>query len=152
MKKLLFVALGLGLGILLDQRNKKKLISPVKPLKVVSKFGKRLDPFNHSVTEFHNGIDIIAPTGTPVKAVSSGLVHTWYDDLNGFALKIKAKNGFTYGYAHLSKIMVRDLVNVKSGQIIALAGSTGKATGSHLHFTVTDPGGNKVDPLKYISA
>lgn len=129
---------------------KKKFISPVSPLKITSKFGKRADPYNVQNYTMHTGVDIYAPSGTPIKAAASGRVHIWTDELSGNAIKIKAKNGYTFGYAHLSKFKVKDLQSVEAGQIIALSGTTGHSTGPHLHFNIRDASGKYLDPAKYI--
>jgi murein DD-endopeptidase MepM/ murein hydrolase activator NlpD len=141
---LLFLA-----GLLL-KKTTKQFSSPVTPLKITSKFGKREDPFNVLNYTIHTGVDIYAPLGTPVKAANSGRVHIWTDELSGNAIKIKDKNGFTFGYAHLSKILVKDLQSVVAGQIIGLSGSTGHSTGPHLHFNIRDNTGKYLDPEKYI--
>jgi murein DD-endopeptidase len=63
---------------------------------------------------------------------------------------IKHSNGYKTGYAHLTRALVKKGDHIKQGHVIALSGNTGKSTGAHLHFTLTDPSGAKVDPQKTI--
>lgn len=99
----------------------------------------------------HTGIDITAPTGTPVMAAGSGqIVWTGYglyrgypDPSDPYGLAIAIAHDFGYGieplytlYAHLSEIIVIEGQRVEAGDIIGLSGSTGFATGPHLHFEV----------------
>lgn len=140
----------LVLASLLLKKQVKQFIAPVSPLKITSDFGKRADPFNVNNYTIHNGVDIYAPLGTPVKASVSGRVHIWTDDINGKGIKIKDKNGYTFAYIHLSDFKVKDLQSVVAGQIIGLSGNTGHSTGAHLHFSIRDNTGKYLDPAKYI--
>ncbi len=98
----------------------------------------------------HYGVDFAAPPGTPVKAVADGKVEKagWYGG-NGRFVKIRHDRVYETGYAHLSRIArgLRAGANVKKGQIIGYVGSSGLATGPHLHFAMYR-GGKYVDPLK----
>ncbi|HSH66841.1 MAG TPA: M23 family metallopeptidase [Bacteroidia bacterium] len=150
-------------GILL-YRHRKKIKSAVedtmdkaqkwlKPVtaKITSKFGYRTDPKTGKPNEFHNGIDLAVPSGTPVKSPMNGIV----DAVNsggpgGNELIVKHSNGYKTGYAHLTKSMVKKGDKIQQGQVIALTGNSGKSTGPHLHFTLTDPSGAKIDPQKII--
>ena len=89
-------------------------------------------------TSYHLGIDIAAATGTPVAASDSGTVvyAGWIDGGYGNLVEIDHNNGYATLYAHLSAIYVSCGQNVFQGQTIAAAGSTGRSTGSHLHFEV----------------
>ena len=147
MNKLLIVLVGVGLGLCL---RKIKYIAPVSPLIITSKFGKRIKPYDHSQAEIHNGIDIKAVTGTPVKAATNGIATVWSDKINGNGIKIKADNGLTFGYAHLSKSLIKNGEKVKAGQIIALTGNTGRSTGAHLHFSIKDKTGHYLNPSLYV--
>lgn len=114
-----------------------------------SKYGTRTHPIS-GVKKFHNGIDIAAPTGTPIIAPADGTVESvWFDSLNGNAIKIKHSN-HTTGYAHLSKTNVTKGQKVKQGAKIGEVGSTGGSTGPHLHLTVKDSAGKTIDPLSVL--
>jgi murein DD-endopeptidase MepM/ murein hydrolase activator NlpD len=116
-----------------------------------SKFGTRIHPIT-GVESFHNGIDIAAPTGTPVYAPADGVVEgTSNTTKGGLQMVLRHNNGMKTGYAHLSKRIATLGDRVKRGDIIAEVGNTGASTGPHLHFTVTDTMGKKVDPLTYLA-
>ncbi|HSH66346.1 MAG TPA: M23 family metallopeptidase [Bacteroidia bacterium] len=166
--KKFYWGIGIGLTVLVTgillYRHRKKIKSRIedtvnkaenwlKPVaaKITSKFGHRIDPKTGKPNEFHNGIDLAVPSGTPIKSPMNGVV----DAINsggpgGNELIVKHSNGFKTGYAHLTKTMVKKGDKIQQGQVIALSGNTGKSTGPHLHFTVTDPSGAKVDPQKLI--
>lgn len=117
---------------------------------ISSGFGSRVSPFNGS-NEFHDGVDISAPTGTPVTASADGVVTlagSFYD--LGNAITIEHGYGFISRYGHLSKVMVHPGQTVKIGQKIGVVGSTGRSTGPHLHYEVAI-NGSKVDPVKYLN-
>jgi len=123
-----------------------------KPLegKITSKFGYRIHPITKAST-FHNGIDITAPIGTKIYAPYTGFIQTILtNSAGGLQMKVKHSNGFITGYAHLSDVVFPIGTKVRKGQIIAYSGNTGKVTGPHLHFTLTDSTGTKVDPEKFI--
>ena len=98
----------------------------------------------------HYGVDFAAPPGTPVRAVADGKVEKagWYGG-NGRFVKIRHDRLYETGYAHLSRIArgVRAGAHVKKGQVIGYVGSTGLATGPHLHFALYRAG-KYIDPLK----
>ena len=128
-----------------------EMIVPVTG-KITSPFGWRIHPIKKS-RKFHNGVDIAAKLGTPVKAPADGKVDTVWNDTTyggGLSLIIKHYNGFKTGYCHLSEQLVKSGQIVKQGEIIAKVGSTGASTGPHLHFTLTNFAGEKVDPTKEI--
>jgi murein DD-endopeptidase MepM/ murein hydrolase activator NlpD len=128
-----------------------EMIVPVTG-KITSPFGWRNHPIKKS-RKFHNGVDIAAKLGTPVKAPADGKVDTVWNDTTyggGLSLIVKHYNGFKTGYCHLSEQLVKSGQIVKQGEIIAKVGSTGASTGPHLHFTLTNFAGEKVDPTKEI--
>lgn len=94
-------------------------------------------------TSYHLGIDIAAAEGTPVYASDSGTViyAGWNDTGYGYMIEIDHNNGYQTLYAHLSALYIRCGSSVFQGTTIAAAGSTGKSTGSHLHFEVRLNGG-----------
>ncbi|MBM3817758.1 MAG: M23 family metallopeptidase [Acidimicrobiia bacterium] len=98
----------------------------------------------------HRGVDYGAPTGAPVVAVSSGtVVSATYDDTNGRMVRLRHASGYQSYYLHLSAFAagVRAGARVEQGQTIGLVGSTGLATGPHLHYGLQKNGG-WVDPLR----
>jgi len=102
-------------------------------------------------TDPHLGMDIAAPTGTPVMATADGVVmfSGWTDD-GGYVLIIKHDYGFSSVYKHNEVNLVSPLEKVSKGQVIALLGNTGKITsGAHLHFEIWQD--NKpIDPIMYL--
>jgi len=112
-------------------------------------FGWRRDPIDGS-REFHKGVDIVAPNGTPVRASADGLV-TAAGRMAGYGSMIHLAHGYGMGtrYGHLSRLMVTPGQRVKRGDVIGLVGSTGRSTGPHLHYEVFRTG-VQVDPRKYL--
>lgn len=103
-----------------------------------SNFGYRVDPLTRKQNAFHSGIDIAAPTGTPVSASQAGVIHQASFNKGGYGNLIiieHAKDFATY-YGHLSRIDVKVGDKVKKGDKIGAVGMTGAATGPHLHFEV----------------
>jgi murein DD-endopeptidase MepM/ murein hydrolase activator NlpD len=85
---------------------------------------------------FHNGIDMRAPTGTPVWAVKSGSVHYTLESAGGLVAYLSAVDGNVYYYAHMSEIIGGGDRGVGKGEPIGRVGQTGNATGPHLHFEI----------------
>jgi len=114
-----------------------------------SHFGYRRDPFTGRV-EFHEGVDIRAPLGTPVRATADGKV-IYVGKLEGYGktVIVEHRYGFRTLYAHLSKATVQPGEPVRSGQVIGYVGSTGRSMGPHLHYEVWR-GSEKENPIKYI--
>lgn len=105
-----------------------------------SNFGWRLDPFSGKKT-FHEGVDFMAETGTPIMAAAGGVVvYSDYHPQYGNMVTIDHGNGMMSRYAHASKRLVKMDDIVLQGQKIAEVGSTGRSTGSHLHFEVLNNG------------
>ena len=167
-RKQIYWGLGITAGIvtigILVHKNKKKLkevadaaldkahnwLRPVAA-KISSGFGYRTDPKTGKPKEFHNGIDLVVPVGTQIKSPMAGVVFSISTTGDGGnQIILQHTNGYKTGYAHLSKIMVKKGDKIKQGDIIGLSGNTGKSTGPHLHFTLTDASGAKVDPQKMI--
>ncbi len=95
--------------------------------------------FINPVYSFHNGIDIDAEVGDPIKAALEGTISGVGDNgkyAYGKWITIKHENGLTTLYGHLSVQSIRVGQKVKTGETIGYAGNTGYSTGSHLHFTV----------------
>lgn len=132
---------------------KEKAESWLQPVvaKITSKFGYRTDPKTGKQNAFHNGIDLAVPVGTQIKSPMPGVVFALNSGGDGGnEIIIKHDNGYKTGYAHLSKQLVKKGDKIKQGDVIGLSGNTGKSTGPHLHLTLTDPSGAKVDPQKMI--
>jgi murein DD-endopeptidase MepM/ murein hydrolase activator NlpD len=112
---------------------------------ITSPFGWRSNPFGGG-PEFHQGLDIAAPSGTPVTAAAAGTVimAQWYGGYGNYIL-IDHGGGYSTGYGHLSAIYVSSGQVVQRGQAIGAVGSTGQSTGPHLHFEVRIAG-KPVDP------
>lgn len=110
------------------------LASPVEFSRVSSGFAMRFHPI-HKTWRAHLGTDFAAPTGTPVRTVGDGVVE-FAGVQNGFGnvVFIKHRNQHVTVYAHLSRIGVKKGESVSQGQTIGAVGSTGWATGPHLHF------------------
>ena len=87
--------------------------------------------------EFHSGTDFAAPVGTPVRAAKSGrIVQAGYNDLAGNYVEIRHFFGFSTFYAHLDTMAVRRGAFVFRGGRIGTVGTSGRATGPHVHFEV----------------
>jgi murein DD-endopeptidase MepM/ murein hydrolase activator NlpD len=106
------------------------------------------DGFGPRGARFHTGIDLPAPAGTPVAAAGYGCVESagWNPDGYGNLVVIGHRLGMTSWYAHLQRITVRPGTCLRAGDRIGLVGSTGAATGPHLHFELRLRGA-AVDPL-----
>lgn len=108
---------------------------PVKGY-VSSGIGMRRDPWTKQ-PEFHSGLDIPKPIGTPIHAPADGaVVYAGSSNGNGKSLILDHGEGITTLYAHLSKIHVKTGQRVSKGQVIANVGNTGKSTNPHLHYEV----------------
>lgn len=123
------------------------LSSPVAYSRVSSGFAMRFHPVLKQ-RHAHLGTDFVASTGTPARTVGDGVV-TFAGVQNGYGnvVFIKHRGDTETVYAHLSKLMVRQGERVDQGQTIGLVGSTGWATGPHLHFEVRNNGVQQ-DPMK----
>lgn len=105
----------------------------------------------------HGGIDLVAPTGTPVYATQDGTVvsakYGGWDKSYGNMVAIYHGNGNYTNHAHLSKIKVKVGQKVKAGTLIGLCGSSGNSTGSHLHYEIhLGKKWNRIDPKPYLDA
>jgi len=124
--------------------------SPTMDGWISSLFGMRTDPMTGK-KEFHGGIDYAGKNGSPILAVASGIV-TWSGIRYGYGkmVEINHGNGYQTRYAHNKKNLVVVGQKVDKGQIIGLMGSSGRSTGTHVHFEVVNDG-KTVNPKKYIS-
>lgn len=118
--------------------------------RITTEFGWRPNPFNKARWEYHEGLDIAASYGTPVKAAGAGkVVFAGWKPAYGRTVVINHGYGYTSQYAHNSSIAVRVGEVVKRGQVIARVGNTGRSTGPHLDFRITY-NGRFVDPRKIL--
>ncbi|MCB1518060.1 MAG: M23 family metallopeptidase [Hyphomicrobiaceae bacterium] len=113
-----------------------------------SRFGWRIHPISGK-RQLHAGVDLAAPTGTPIYASGDGIIERaqWVSGYGRY-IKIKHVNGYETAYGHMSRFAdgMEPGVRVHQGQIIGYVGSTGYSTGPHLHFEIRI-NGNPVDPL-----
>ncbi len=99
-------------------------------------YGQRSDPFSGEGA-MHTGIDISAPVGTPVKATGDGVViHSSWNGGYGRCVIVDHGNGYQTWYAHLSRMDVMEGQEIRQGEIVGRVGTTGRATGPHLHYEV----------------
>lgn len=114
---------------------KSFLRAPVNFKYISSNFNpRRLHPVTGKVRP-HNGIDYVAPVGTPIMAAGGGsVVAAGYNQFNGNYVFIKHAGNYVTKYLHLSKRTVNKGQRVKQGQTIGLLGGTGRVTGPHLHY------------------
>jgi murein DD-endopeptidase MepM/ murein hydrolase activator NlpD len=122
---------------------------PVDNITFSSNFGTRSDPFNGRA-RMHQGVDLRGALGTPVYATADGVVsRSEWSSGYGNLVEINHGNGMETRYGHLSRLIAQPNERVKRGQLIGLMGSTGRSTGSHLHYEVRIAG-NAVNPLPYL--
>lgn len=145
-------ALQLELARLLDERKLEFLAKPsLWPARgyITSGFGGRSSPFGRG-GDYHNGVDIKVPKGSPVYAAGAGRV-TEADYMTGYGLRVVISHdyGLETIYAHLQKAEVKPGQEVKRGQRIALSGNSGRTTGAHLHYEVR-AAGTPVNPRQYL--
>jgi murein DD-endopeptidase MepM/ murein hydrolase activator NlpD len=117
--------------------------------RVTSEFGPRENPKDGSA-EFHSGIDISAPPGTPVRATAEGIV-SFAGWSKGSGNLVVIEHGFSYStcYAHNTSVAVSVGQKVLRGDVISLSGSTGDSTGPHVHYEVRH-NGKAVNPREFI--
>ena len=124
--------------------------SPVRGGYISSLFGWRSDPITGK-REFHEGLDFAGKPGTPISAVAAGIV-TWSGPRYGYGnlVEINHGGGVITRYAHNSKNLVAVGDKVEKGEVIAVMGSTGRSTGTHVHFEMIK-NGKPVNPNTVIA-
>lgn len=139
-------------SVLMNQNLKERVYPQGRPVGsgwISSYFGKRTDPFTGKAAN-HTGIDFAGKMGAEIIAVADGVV-TWSGDRYGYGIMIEINhgNGYSTRYAHNSENRVSVGDEVRKGQVVALMGKTGRATGPNLHFEVLR-NGTRVNPVKFI--
>jgi murein DD-endopeptidase MepM/ murein hydrolase activator NlpD len=139
---------------LFDQKIKKLMVPTQQPVAggiLGSSFGWRIDPVNGQ-SALHTGLDFPSGQGTPIVAAAGGVVLVQeYHPAYGNMVEIDHGNDLVTRYAHASRVFVKKGDLVKRGQKIAEVGTTGRSTGSHLHFEVLVQGVFQ-DPQKFLMA
>ncbi|HEY1604084.1 MAG TPA: M23 family metallopeptidase [Allosphingosinicella sp.] len=117
-----------------------------------SGFGVRTDPFRGRAA-MHPGVDLAAPLGTSIYATADGVVDRaeWNNGGYGNMVEIDHGHGIQTRYGHLTRYIVTVGEHVKRGQLIAYMGSTGRSTGSHLHYEVRLDG-KAVNPIPFLQS
>lgn len=124
---------------------------PAASMMMSSGFGYRTDPFTGSGA-MHAGLDFMGPVGTPIRAAAEGkVVFAGFNGGYGNTIEIRHANGLVTRYAHLSGLNVRRGQMVERAVQIGRMGSTGRSTGSHLHFEVR-LNGQAINPRKFLEA
>lgn len=113
-------------------------------------YGVRSDPFSGEGS-MHTGVDISAPTGTPVHAAADGIVlHAGWNGGYGRCVIIDHGNNYQTWYAHLSRMDVIEGEEIRQGEVLGAVGTTGRSTGSHLHYEVRI-GSTPVNPYRFLA-
>lgn len=125
------------------------LRTPVPNARLTSNFGGRMHPIL-GYAQAHTGTDLAAPQGSPIMAAGDGIVEKagWAASYGNQTI-VRHANGYISSYSHQSGIAkgIKEGVRVAQGQIIGFVGSTGRSTGSHLHYELT-VNGTRVDAMK----
>lgn len=123
---------------------------PVRQGAITSTFGYRTDPFTGR-TAFHSGMDFSGPEGENIYAVAAGMV-TFAGQKSGYGnvVEVTHGDGYVTRYAHASRLASKEGDLVAKDQVIAYMGSTGRSTGTHLHYEVL-ANGRQIDPMTYVS-
>jgi len=115
---------------------------------ITSGYGWRIHPITGK-KQFQSAVDIGAPQGTPVYSLMDGIV-AYSGWMNGYGNVVVINHGSVSSlYAHNSQLLVSKGQHVEGGEKISLVGSTGRSTGPHIHFEVTNSSGEKIDPTPY---
>lgn len=120
---------------------------PVEPgVRFTSGFGRRWG-------RHHNGVDFAGPVGTPIRAMSGGVV-VFAGVQRGYGNKIEIRHeeGTVAHYGHLDRIRVEEGQRVDAGHLIGALGNTGRSTGPHLHLEIRSTAGVPVDPIPWLKA
>jgi len=122
------------------------LYTPVSDPIISSPFGPRTDPL-HGATRFHAGLDFAQPAGSTIFASAEGyVIYAGWQGGYGRHVVIDHGDGIRTHYSHMETIVVKPGARVRAGDPIGAVGETGRATGPHLHFAVTNQDGQFLDP------
>ena len=124
--------------------------------RLTSRYGRRISPMGRDAEsgdrEFHPGIDIAAGLGSPIRAAADGSVaRARWSGGYGRLILLRHDLGYATLYGHASRLLVKEGERVRRGQIIAAMGSTGRSTGSHVHYEVWF-NGKTVDPKRFLAS
>lgn len=140
-------------ALLFDRQLERSAIpsrSPVASSYITSGYGRRADPFSGG-RAFHRGVDFSARRGDPVMAVADGVVsYAGWRSGYGNVVEVDHGNGYVTRYAHNTSNSVRVGDLVRTGQEVAKAGSTGRSTGTHVHFEVWE-NGRVLNPRQFLA-
>jgi len=119
--------------------------------RLMGSFGMRQDPFSGEDQEFHKGVDISAPTGTPIHATADGIVEL-ADMESGYGrlVVINHGGGIETWYAHMSKLYLHTGQEVRRGELVGAVGTSGRVTAPHLHYEVR-VNGRPTNPYQYLA-
>lgn len=118
---------------------------------ISSHFGLRADPLTH-LPGMHEGLDFVAPAGTPVQVTAPGLVlQAAFNGAYGNMVEVAHAQGLVTRYAHLQAMTVKPGQRLRAGDRVGLLGSTGRSTGPHLHYEVLYRG-QAMHPVKALEA
>ncbi|MEM9137481.1 MAG: M23 family metallopeptidase [Cyanobacteria bacterium P01_F01_bin.42] len=125
--------------------------NPVKgAFEMSSDFGIRPNPYGGGY-EGHDGVDLLGDYGTPIYATAGGNAErAHYGGGYGYHVLIKNSQGYETLYAHLSKLAVQPGQEIQQGQLVGYMGSTGRSTGTHLHYSIYY-WGKAIDPKPYMA-
>lgn len=124
-------------------------VRPLSRCTVTSRYGRRMDPFTGQ-TAMHRGVDFAALPGSPIRATAGGVVTTasrW--GAYGLMVEVDHGGGLRSRYAHCSSAHVKPGQRVRRGEVIARVGSTGRASGSHVHYEILR-NGLHLDPMEFV--
>lgn len=129
----------------IEAKEDEIIIEPLKGGEITARFGER----EHAVTGekiLHTGVDVASSETDEIVAIASGkVIYAGYNSSKGNNIKIEHKDGSISSYAHGSKILVSEGEEVVAGETIMIVGSTGMATGPHLHFELQNKSGEYID-------
>jgi murein DD-endopeptidase MepM/ murein hydrolase activator NlpD len=131
-----------------DARAGAEFAVPVDGL-LTSDFGIRRDPFTGD-EDFHGGVDLAAPRGTPIRVAADGeVVFSGRRGASGNVIVVQHADGVTTSYAHAERALAVAGQEVVAGDVIATVGSSGRSTGPHLHFAARR-NGQLIDPRELL--
>lgn len=131
-----------------EERARRAWVAPVGDYTITATFGDGGAMWSAS----HTGLDLAAPSGTPVMAVGTAeVLSSGYDGPYGNKVELLHPDGTVTWYAHMTTIAVTAGQQVTAGEVIGTVGATGNVTGPHLHLEVRPGGGDPVDPLNELA-